>query len=74
MKRLNYYQVHKNKKPKKIKSKKYSASKKMIKVYINVVDNFSEKMKLLCESVKKQFKKGKVGGIICYLDSEGGMI
>jgi hypothetical protein len=74
MKRLNYYQVHKNKKPKKNISKKYSASKKMIKAYFNVVDNFSKKMNLVCESIKKQFEKGKVGGIICYLDSEGGMI
>lgn len=74
MKRLNYFQVHKNKKPKKIKQKKYSASKKMIKVYLNVVDNFSEKMKEVCGFISNEFKKSPVKGIVLSVDSAGGQI
>jgi len=41
MKRLTYYQVHKNKKPKRIKPKKTSFSARNIRIYYSYVDSFS---------------------------------
>lgn len=52
MKRLTYYQVHKNKKPKKIIFNKYSVSAYKIKVYFKSVDKFSKQMNSICMSLK----------------------
>jgi len=78
MKRLTYYQVHKNKKPKRIKPKKYSESASKIKVYFKVVDKFSKILKQICLNIEKGFKeitlKKLKEGVVISIDSEGGTI
>ena len=57
MKRLNYYQVHKNKNPKKIKSKKYSVSASKIKGYFKSVDKYLKTMNNICTQLEESYRE-----------------